>query len=72
MEYIKLSSIVLSLNISGFEGTMSRKFETISDIHTNCMKCTWISGENYRQFRLLTWTSLIGQFVHRVKEEGMK
>ena len=28
-------------------------------------------GENCRQFRLLTWTSIISQFVHPVGEEGM-
>ena len=27
--------------------------------------------KNCRQFRLLTWTSLIGQFVHPVGGEGM-
>ena len=30
---------------------------------------TW---ENYRQFRLLTWTSLIGQFVNPVRGDGVK
>ena len=29
-----------------------------------------ITGENCRQFRLLTWTSLIGQFVYPVWGEG--
>ena len=34
---------------------------------------TWIlrQGENCLQFRLLTWTSSIGQFVHPVGGKGM-
>ena len=30
-----------------------------------------MTGENCRQFWLLTWTSFIGQFVYPVGEEGM-
>ena len=30
-----------------------------------------MTGENLRQFRLLTWILLIGQFVPPVGEEGM-
>ena len=30
-----------------------------------------IQGKNCRQFGLLTWISLIGQFVHPVGGEGM-
>ena len=36
---------------------------------------TWIAchcqGKNFYQFRLLTWTSFVGQFYHPVGGEGM-
>ena len=31
-----------------------------------------ITGENCRQFKLLTWTSFIGHFVHPVGGEGIE
>ena len=30
-----------------------------------------MTGENCREFKLLKWTSLIGQFAHPVGGEGM-
>ena len=30
-----------------------------------------MTGENCRQFSLLTWNSFIGQFVHPVRGKGM-
>ena len=34
---------------------------------------TWIlrQGKNCRQFRLITWNSFIGQFVHPLGEYGV-
>ena len=32
---------------------------------------TYMNGKNFRQFRLITWTSSIIQFVHLVPGEGM-
>ena len=31
-----------------------------------------LTGEKYRQFRLLKWTSIIGLFVHPLKVEEMR
>ena len=37
------------------------------------IKYTWLlrQEKNYRQIRLLTWTSFISQFVHPVGEEKL-
>ena len=41
----------------------------------NLICCTieieYITGENCRQFRLLKWTSFIGQFIHLVGGDGI-
>ena len=42
------------------------------DIGTYNIRGYYERGKNCRQFRLITWTSLIGKFDHPVEGEGTR
>ena len=53
--FVNLTSLIILLNHILFNECR---------LYVNIMR-----GKKYRQFRLLTWTLLIGQFVHPVEGE---